>query len=213
MRRLLAEIAAIVVMGIAGVVLFSMSGLADRLRAEPPELERPKYCHDRELVAWDGSPVRGVAHLCLDGRSVELIAAPERLVPGRAYSAWMLYTNDPRLCDERGCDAPRADDPNGRWILARIGGAEADSQGVVRVSASYRGLRLAQGAKILVAVVAGTDPRLDAIHERARRVLSLPALPASVTPASGIGAASTATSGLGDVVAHALFTMLMPADN
>ncbi len=213
MRRLLAEISAVVVIGIAVVVLVSTSGLGDRFRPERPEPTLPQYCHDRDLADFDGSPVRGMAFLCLDGRSVELIAAPERLAPGREYTAWMLYTNDPRLCRDTGCDPPRPEDPNGRWLLARIGGAVADGQGAARISTSYRGLRLVQGAKVLVTVVDGSDPRADAIHERARRVLGLPDAPANLTPAGGFGTVSSVDSGAGAVVAHAVFTLLTQADN
>jgi hypothetical protein len=213
MRRLLAEIAAVVAIGIAAVMFVSTTGLGDRLRSEQSEAELPQYCHDRDLAAFDGSPIRGMAFLCLDGRSVELIAAPERLTPGRGYTAWMLYTNHPRLCRDTGCEAPRADDPNGRWLLARIGGAVADSQGAARISTSYRGLRLVQGATVLVTVVDGSDPRADAIHERARRVLGLPDAPANSTSASSVGAVSTVDSGTGAVAAHALFTLAVQADN
>jgi hypothetical protein len=213
MRRLLAEIVVVVAIGIAAVVFVSTSGVADWLRGERPEPERPRYCHDRDLVSLGSLPVRGMAFLCLDGRSVELIAAPEGLVPGRAYTAWMLYSNDPRLCGEHGCEAPRVDDPQGRWILARIGGANADSQGMARMSTTYRGLRLIQGARVLVAVVDGGEPSAGALHEHAGRVL-LPSV--GVTPGSPVASAGLAVpggSGSGVIVAHALFLLLSAADS
>jgi hypothetical protein len=213
MRRLLAEIAAVIVFGIAAVVLVSTSGLADRMRLERPEPELPQYCHDRDLVAWDGPTVRGMAFLCMDGRSIEMIVAPERLVPGRAYSAWMLYANDPRLCGDRGCEAPRQDDPQNQWIQARIGGANADSQGTARMSATYRNMRLAQGARVLVALVEGGEPSAGAIYERAARVL-LPSGPTTRSlPATAPGTGLPVDGGSGVVVAHALFTLLVAADN
>jgi hypothetical protein len=212
LRLFLTEVIAICAVGLAIVLLVTSYGLAGVIGSSIAGLEPSRYCHDRDLTPLGSAAVRGQAWLCFSGEGIDVSIVPEHLVPGRAYTAWLLYANDPRGCNATPCEGSGPGEEHGHWIRARVDGAIADDRRTVRLAATYRGLRLAQGAQVLLVLVdAGETGDTPGLAHAQTLLLPPPTLMEGAT-AKLSAAAPDLDSTRGVVVSRALFTVLRNDD-
>ena len=212
MRLFLTEIVAVSAVGLAIVLLVTSHGLVDVIGSSIVEPDRDQYCHDRNLTSWSGSKIEGRAWLCLGDGAVELTMVPKQLIPGRVYTAWLLYAQEPTLCQATPCEGAGPGEKSEHWIRARIDGAVADERRTAQLTTTYRGLRLAQGSQVLLVLVDAGEISAEAGLDLAHLILLPPPTLMESATAAPPGLPLDVDGTTGAVVARVLFTLLRPAD-
>lgn len=142
-------------------------------------------CLKSPVMQEGGSGVAGNARLCLSADGVRVRMSVHNLVPGRAYTVWFVYFDDPSKCitapgtvnpcgpPDLTKPVPSATDPNAApaGVFGRMDSAVADEDGEARFSAYLQDFHVSPGSHVHLGIFVH-DPASDNNQVRARQLLT-----------------------------------------
>jgi hypothetical protein len=94
-------------------------------------------CSEQDIIPL-GQSIAGKATLCVTGQGVHGRMRAKDLAPGEAYTLWLIYIDDPTVCDPSTLDCFDDADPEG--VFGRFDSAVAGKNGKVGFSGSVQGM-------------------------------------------------------------------------
>ena len=142
-------------------------------------------CLKLPVMQEGGSGMAGKARLCFNADGVRVRMSVHNLIPGRAYTVWFVYFDDPTKCITAPGTAnpcgppdlikpvPSATDPNAApaGVFGRMDSAVADEDGEARFAAYLQDFHLSPGSHVHLGIFAH-DPASDNNQVRARQLLT-----------------------------------------
>jgi hypothetical protein len=175
--------------------LFSAGG-ANAWAQDHDNREDNDNCQEANLMAASPAPVAGWAELCVRKEGVSVTVRAEKLVPGNAYTLWLLYLAHPENCQVPGCGDIDFTNPNPEGVLGRMDSAVAGRSGRLSFSGSVRGMTVLPGSQVIVLLFTHGPAHLNDSRYLARQLLT-PQDPSLGAPGLGVvadGAAGTAAA-------------------
>ena len=186
MRRVPIEL--LVGLGASALLALGVAIVGGGLRAAPvplpSTLPEQAGCFDSRLITLDRSGVTGRARLCALDEGVRTGIESEGLTSGAAYSAWLVYFDQPGQCRVPRCavDDLLGDEPVG--VIGRMDGAVADGRRKASFSGDFRDLRLSAASQVTLLVFERGQAGSPDNRRRARQLLSLHTVRIGTPPAS-----------------------------
>lgn len=151
------------------------------------------------VMQENGSGISGQASLCFGEAGVHVRMSVQNLIPGRAYTVWFVYFNNPSNC----ITAPGTTNPCGppdlikplpdgmhpdaapAGVFGRMDSAVADMDGTARFSARLQDFHVSAGSHVHLAIFVHDSASNDN-YARARQLLT-PENPVLGSPGLGLG--------------------------
>ena len=142
-------------------------------------------CLKSPVMPQGGSGMTGGARLCFSADGVRVRILVHNLVPGRAYTVWFVYFDDPAKCITAPGTAnpcgppdlikpvPSATDPNAApaGVFGRMDSAVADEVGEAMFSGKLQDFHVSPGSHVHLGIFVH-DPASDNNQVRARQLLT-----------------------------------------
>ena len=144
------------------------------------------HCDDQEVLGFDpDNPVTGSARICHNRKGIRGRIWAQNLVPGRAYTVWWGYIDNPSNCENPGCDSPNdLVGENPQIVFGRFDSTVANSRGQYSFFDFWGGMRATDGAQIWLILIGHGPVELNDGRRRARQTLT-PEDPVFGTPHLG----------------------------
>jgi len=151
-REILVAVGAPIAITVA--VLMIGAAMVRTAPAVVPASWRPGLdCYDAPVVAVGGSGVSGAVSLCIADTGARPAVAARGLVPGRRYSAWFLYFDQPAGCQTASCLDDNLFSTEAAAVFGHVGAGVADSEGTMALIGRGRGLSPRTDAQLTLLIV------------------------------------------------------------
>jgi len=141
-------------------------------------------CDKQDLVPLTAGP-SGTSVLCLSPSGVAGKMKAEGLVPGNAYTLWLIYIDDPTVCDPTTLDCFDDADPEG--VFGRFDSAVAPASGKIKFDGMVRDLIPSPGSLYML-MLYSHGPADHSDGRKLARELLTPEDPDAGAPHLGIAA-------------------------
>ena len=172
--------------------MIAIEALLGLLAVSTPKVMAADQCNNVQLqpvVPQNGEAPTGHGTLVVNGGEVSVLVGAEKLTPGVAYTAWIIYFDDTAQClVPHHCGPPDLTMPasNPEGVFGRMDGGVAGADGRLTFKISLSSFRVSAGSAVHVAIFNHGPASTTDNRERARQLLT-PEAPGLGAPGLGVG--------------------------